>query len=67
LDWLSDLALDYWPPVCTQEEKSKTKNLHMPDQEKIPVFSSWRGWYVFLVIFLIIELIFFRYFTQLFS
>lgn len=39
----------------------------MPDQEKIPVFSSWRGWYVFLVIFLIIELIFFRYFTQLFS
>jgi len=37
------------------------------DQEKIPVFQSWKTWYWFLVIALLVEIIFFRYLTNFFS
>lgn len=35
--------------------------------EKAPLFASWRQWYVFVMIFLIVLIILFYIFTKTFS
>lgn len=35
--------------------------------DKPPLFNRWRGWYVVVLVFLVIEIIFFAWITQQFS
>ena len=35
--------------------------------DKPPLFKTWRGWYVAVIAFLVIEIIFFAWITQQFS
>lgn len=35
--------------------------------EKPPVFKTWKGWYITLVIVLVVQIILFIYFTKYFS
>ena len=37
------------------------------DNDKIPVFKSWRQWYFFVIAFLVLLIIFFNFFTKYFS
>jgi len=37
------------------------------DDDKIPLFKSWNGWYVFVVVFLVILIILFELLTQKFG
>lgn len=35
--------------------------------EKPPVFSSWKGWYILLLVMLLIQLIFYFFLTRVFA
>ena len=37
------------------------------DNEKIPVFKTWTGWYAFIILFLVLLIILFSLFTKRFS
>jgi hypothetical protein len=37
------------------------------DNEKIPVFKKWSQWYAFLILFLVMLIILFYFFTKYFS
>ncbi|MFN4315107.1 MAG: hypothetical protein ACK4E0_12475 [Chitinophagaceae bacterium] len=37
------------------------------ENEKIPLFKSWRHWYWLVVIFLVAEIIFFNWLTRYFT
>ncbi|WP_281176198.1 hypothetical protein [Flavihumibacter petaseus] len=37
------------------------------EKEKVPVFKSWTQWYVFVLLFLVVLIIAFHYFTEFFS
>lgn len=37
------------------------------DIEKPPVFSSWKGWYSLVIIFLVVLIILFYFFTKKFA
>lgn len=39
----------------------------MQQKEKIPLFNTWRQWYILLVVVLIILIAFFSWFTKYFS
>ena len=45
------------------------KNYAQEDRggEEVPLTGSWKGWYLLVVVFLILEIIFFSFFTQYFS
>lgn len=36
-------------------------------QDEVPLFKSWRGWYLFVLGFLIALIVFFYFFTKHFS
>jgi hypothetical protein len=38
-----------------------------PHQDHPPVFKSWKGWYIFLLVVLLIEIVFFYLLTIRFS
>jgi uncharacterized protein YpmS len=35
----------------------------MSKSERIPVFKSWKGWYLFLIALLVLEVVFFYFLT----
>jgi len=35
--------------------------------DKIPLFKSWGGWYVFVILFLVLLIVLFSFFTKRFS
>jgi len=37
------------------------------EDEKVPLFGSWRNWYLFVVLFLVMLIIFFTLFTKYFG
>jgi hypothetical protein len=39
----------------------------MSQEDKIPLFRRWRSWYIFVLLFLLIDIIAFLFFTQYFS
>jgi len=39
----------------------------MKQEEKIPLFRSWKQWYAFVIVFLVLLVIFFSWFTKYFS
>jgi hypothetical protein len=39
----------------------------MQEQEKIPVFKSWKAWYIFVLVLLVLQIIAFHLFTRYFS
>ncbi len=39
----------------------------MEEQDKIPVFKSWKAWYVFVLALLVAQIIAFHFFTRYFS
>ncbi len=39
----------------------------MDDKNKIPVFSTWRKWYAFVIGVLVLLIVFFAWFTKYFS
>jgi len=39
----------------------------MNEQEKIPLFKTWRQWYFFVVLFLVVLILFFYFFAKHFS
>jgi hypothetical protein len=39
----------------------------MTDEEKPPLFRSWRGWYLTLIIVLLVQIIFYYWLTRLFA
>ncbi len=39
----------------------------MTDPNKIPLFSSWRNWYFFVIGVLLVLIIFFSWFTKYFA
>ena len=39
----------------------------MNDKEKSPVFGSWAGWYWLVLLFLLLEIILFYFFTKKFA
>jgi hypothetical protein len=39
----------------------------MKDNEKIPLFKSWRQWYVFVILFLVLLILFFYLVAKHFS
>lgn len=41
--------------------------MHTDKKDKIPLFRSWRGWYWFVILFLVVEIIFFNWLTRSFS
>ena len=43
------------------------KFLKMKQQNKLPIFSTWRRWYFFVIIFLLLLIIFFAWFTKYFA
>jgi len=36
-------------------------------KEKIPLFKSWKSWYIFVLIVLLAQILFFDWFTNLFK
>ncbi len=38
-----------------------------PDNNKAPLFKTWNGWYVAVILFLVILIILFALFTKYFS
>lgn len=36
----------------------------MEPKEKIPVFKSWKGWYIFVLLFLLVLIAFFQWLTK---
>jgi len=39
----------------------------MTDEEKPPLFRAWRGWYLTLIIVLLVQIIFYYWLTRLFA
>jgi len=39
----------------------------MTNKNKIPLFSSWRNWYLFVIGVLVLLIIFFAWFTKYFA
>jgi len=39
----------------------------MSEKNKIPLFSSWRRWYLFVIMALLLLIIFFVWFTKYFA
>lgn len=39
----------------------------MPEDKKVPVFRTWTQWYVFVLLFLAVQILLFHLFTQYFS
>jgi hypothetical protein len=39
----------------------------MKEEEKIPLFRSWKAWYIFVLAFLVLQVIAFLLFTRYFS
>lgn len=39
----------------------------MSEEEKVPLFRSWTAWYIFVLVFLVILIVGFHFFTQYFS
>jgi len=39
----------------------------MPQKENIPLFKSWKQWYILLIVVLLALIIFFSWFTKYFS
>jgi len=37
------------------------------DNERLPLFKSWKAWYLAVILFLVLQIIFFYYFTKYFS
>jgi len=37
------------------------------DNDKIPLFKNWGGWYVFVILFLLLLIVLFSLFTKKFS
>ncbi len=37
------------------------------DKNNVPLFKTWTGWYVVVIGFLLIQIIFFYFFTKYFS
>ncbi len=36
-------------------------------KEKVPLFKSWRSWYIFIVLFLLCQIVLFEWMTKLFK
>lgn len=41
--------------------------MHNPDNDKAPLFKSWNGWYLFVILFLVVLIILFYFFTKRFA
>lgn len=41
--------------------------MNIPDNDKAPFFKSWRGWYVFVIAFLLLLIVLFYLFTKRFA
>lgn len=41
--------------------------MDLHDNDKAPLFKSWGSWYVFIIVFLVIQIILFYLFTKRFS
>ncbi len=39
----------------------------MPEEDKVPLFRTWTHWYIFVLVFLLMLIIGFHFFTQYFS
>jgi Mg2+ and Co2+ transporter CorA len=37
------------------------------NNDKVPLFKNWSGWYVFVILFLMLLIILFSFFTKRFS
>jgi hypothetical protein len=41
--------------------------MNQDQKDKVPLFKSWTHWYVFVILFLILQIILFYLFTKYFS
>lgn len=41
--------------------------MSMNDNDKAPLFGSWKGWYFFVIAFLVLLIILFYFFTKRFA
>jgi len=37
------------------------------DDDKAPIFGSWKGWYIAVLVLLVVEILLFAWFTNYFS
>lgn len=37
------------------------------DKEKIPVFKTWTGWYIFVLLVLVVQILIFYWITEYFA
>jgi hypothetical protein len=56
-----------WPWACWLPDFYVNDNAMEKEKEDIPLFKTWNGWYLFVILFLVLLIFLFYGFTKYFA